>query len=775
LIAALLGLSIAWSPAKSPTHHVAARKPLETGNFAAVGDHFELNGKPFVIRSGEMHYPRVPREYWRDRFRKAKAMGLNTICTYVFWNLHEATPGHFDFTGNLDLLTYLKIAKEEGLYIILRPGPYICTELDFGGLPAWLLKDPTMKVRSRDPKFLKATGKYLDTVGALVKPMLIQNGGNVIMTQVENEYGSYGSDHVYMGAIRDALLHAGFSGQLSTSDGPGDASLKAGTLPGIAPSVNFGGGGPGAIAELEKFRPGTPKIVGEYWCGWFDHWGERHHRTSAAGHLKDIEWFLKNDVSFNLYMFHGGTSFAFMPGANGGADSYQPDITSYDYDSPLDESGRITPKYKAFRDAILKVTGETPPPIPPSAMPIALPTFPLTKQPLTGTASQHTVKKSMHPLAFEALGQAYGMVLYSTEVMRAGVQPLEFEKVHDYAIVFVNGKKVGTIDRREPLAPLSIEIPSGGATLQILAEANARINFGGELPNEREGILGKVKLGGKELTGWSHALYPLSKSPGAWQFDSSIECPNLYTGAFNVAVRGDTFLDMGGFMKGYVWVNGHNLGRYWNAGPQRTLYLPGCWVRKGFNQITVLDLGDLQATPTLTGLKYPILDNRPPNALKPLRKEGQALKLAGITPDGTGSFEKTNGWKEFKLPTVAAGRFVCFEVLSEHGEGPYASGSELEVLDRNGHPLTGVKVIYADSEELDSENGSAANLVDHKPATIWHTEWSGGQPGLPHQVVLDLGQVRFVSGIRYLPRPSGPNGRVKDFRVFVSSRLFPGL
>lgn len=743
--------------------------------FEAAGGHFELNGKPFVIRSGEMHYPRVPREYWRDRFRKAKAMGLNTICTYVFWNLHEPTPGHFDFKGNLDLATYLKIAKEEGLYIILRPGPYICTELDFGGLPAWLLKDPKMKVRSRDPKFLKAAGRYFDQVGAVVKPFLIENGGNVLMTQVENEYGSYAADHVYTAAIRDALVHAGFAGQLFTSDGPGDSSLGAGALPGLPPAVNFGGGGPSAIAELEKFRPGTPKIVGEYWCGWFDHWGERHHRTSTAGHLKDIEWFLKNGVSFNLYMFHGGTSFAFMPGANGDAEAYQPDVTSYDYDSPLDESGRITPKYKAFRDAIASATGETLPPIPPSAAPIALPAFPLSHEALTGHPGSEAVRKSMRPLSFEELGQSYGMVLYSTEIARAGTQMLEFDKVHDYALVFLNGRRVGTIDRRQPLSGLSLDIPTEGATLQILVEANARINFGGELPNEREGILGKVRLGGKELTGWSQESYPLSKTPGAWQFDSSLECPNLYAGAFNVTVRGDTFLDMGAYTKGYVWVNGHNLGRYWNAGPQRTLYLPGCWVRKGWNQVSILDLGDVQPAPKLAGLRHPILDSRPPSALNPLRKAGQTLRLAGLTPDTTGTFEKTNGWKEKTFANVTAGRYVCFEVLSEHGEGPYASGAELEVLDRDGRPLPGVKAIYADSEELDSENGSAANLVDHKAATIWHTEWSANQPGLPHQVVLDLGQVRLVSGIRYLPRPSGPNGRVKDFRVFVSSRLFPGL
>lgn len=743
--------------------------PQQTAHsFAVVGDHFELDGKPFVVRSGEMHYPRVPRAYWRDRFRKAKAMGLNTICTYTFWNLHEPQPGKFDFRDNLDLAAYLKIAQEEGLYIILRPGPYICTELDFGGLPGWLQKGRTMTVRSRDPKFLAATQRYFNEVARVAKPYLIENGGPVLMTQVENEYGSYGDDHVYVGAVRDALRKAGFGGQLFTSDGPGQGMLNGGTLPGIPATVNFGGGGPSAMAELDKFRPGGPKMVGEYWCGWFDHWGERHHRTNAANHAKDLEWFLKNNVSFNLYMFHGGTSFAFMPGANGDKNNYQPDITSYDYDSPLDESGRITPKYTLFRDTIARVTGEKLPPIPDTPPTMALP--PITLKMTGGLVGGATKRvRSEHPLCFEDLGQNYGMAMYATEVHKPGRHRLSFDRLNDYAMVYVNGQQVGNLDRRFQQRSIEVDLPEK-AVIDVIVEGHARINFGRALADEREGIDGKVYLDGEPVTRWMNHSFPLETAPVG---QLSGFGPAVYTASVNVARPGDTFLDLGNWTKGYVWVNGHNLGRFWTAaGPQRTLYLPGVWLRKGLNQITLLDEGPIPNKSTLITLDHPIIDVRPTGGIKPIRKAGQTVRVANLPFTAFGTWERDAKWQTTSFS--GGGRYLAVQVLSEHTGGPYASAAEFEVLGEDGKAIQNVKVVYADSEEIDNENGSANNLFDHQPDTIWHTQWGEAQPGQPHLLVFDLGKAQGVTGLRYLPRHDGPNGRIKDYRIFLSPTPFPG-
>jgi beta-galactosidase len=777
----ILGATLALTLARPVP--IAAGFPQSHRSFQVAGNQFLLDGKPFVIRSGEMHYPRVPRAYWRDRMRKAKAMGLNTICTYVFWNLHEPRPGRFDFSGNLDLAAYIRTAKEEGLYVIVRPGPYICTELDFGGLPAWLQKDRTMRVRSNDPKFLRFTQRYFDHVGKIVKPLLIGNGGNVILTQVENEYGSYGSDHVYMAAIRDALIRAGFTGQLFTSDGPGQNMLNGGTLPGIPSVINFGGGAENAFKELAKFRPDGPRMVGEYWAGWFDHWGERHHTTSATSHAREIEWFLKNGISFNLYMFHGGTSFAFMPGANGDRNSYQPDITSYDYDSPLDESGRVTEKYRVFRDTIARATGESLPPVPETPAPIAVPSFDLVPDGVLLGRGDGKRIAAKRPLTFEELGQSYGMVAYEFKTALTGRQRLEIDRLSDYAMVLVDGRRVGELDRRLQQRSMDLDLPRRGASVTLLVESHARINFGHALPDERAGIDGAIRLGGQPIPEIVHYRYPLSSAPSMryadlgtaagdhpWAYAGS---PRIYRGMFGVETVGDTFLDLGDWTKGYVWVNGHNLGRYWTAaGPQRTLYLPGCWLKKSGNRVVILDEGPAKARPALVGLSSPILNVRPVSALKPFRVSGQTVTLPEAFRSASGSFTPQPVWQTAVLSAEA--RYVALEVLSEHGQGSYASAAELEVLDEAGKPIRGMKVAYADSEELSGENGSAANLIDNQPTTMWHTEWSESQPGFPHVVILDLGATRRVSALRYLPRNDGPNGRIKEYRIYSSRTPFPG-
>ena len=316
---------------------------------------FLLEGRPLLIRSGEMHYPRVPRAYWRDRMRKMRAMGLNTLCTYVFWNLHEPAPGRFDFSGDLDLAAYLRTAQEEGLNVILRPGPYVCAEWEFGGFPAWLLKEPGLKVRSTDPRFLEAARRYLRRVGQEVADLQCSKGGPIILVQVENEYGSFGADAAYKQAIRKAVEDAGFTVPRYTSDGPDAESLAAGSFLDLLPVVNFGAGPKpaGAFEALARFRPGGPRMCGEYWTGWFDHYGEAHHTTDPGQGAQGIAWMLGQGISFNLYMFHGGTTFGFMNGANLG-DGYAPDTTSYDYDVMLDEAGRPTAKFQAYREVPAK-------------------------------------------------------------------------------------------------------------------------------------------------------------------------------------------------------------------------------------------------------------------------------------------------------------------------------------------------------------------------------------------------------------------------------------
>lgn len=751
---------------------LAALAIMQTHSFTVKGEHFMLDGKPFVVRSGEIHYPRIPHQYWRSRLKMARAMGLNTICTYVFWNLHESKPGKWDFTGDLDLGNFIKIAGEEGLKVIVRPGPYVCTELDFGGFPAWLLKDRSMTVRTKDPKFLSYTESYMKQIGRIVKPYLIGNGGPVIMAQVENEYGSYGSDHEYMGAIRDMMKRTGFECLLFTSDGPGQGMLNGGTLPDLPSVINFGGGAPAAFEEFAKFRKGVPRMIGEFWAGWFDHWGKGHHTSNLNGNLTDLKWCLDNDVSFNLYMFHGGTNFGFMQGSNGGANDYNVDTTSYDYDSALNESGRVTPKFLAFREAILTKTKEDVPPIPDMAPTITIPPIELMRgEPLLGFSATGNVSEK--PKTFEDLDQAHGMVLYSKKIDTGG--ELVIDRLMDYAIVYIDGVRIGVLDRRRQ--EKAINLPRGGK-LDILVESLSRVNFGGLIPRERKGIDGKVMLDGKELTGWAHQGYPL-ESLSPWEAMSMIpprRGPYRYQATFEVTTPGDTFLDMRNFTKGFVWVNGRNLGRFWRIGPQQTLFLPGVWLKPGSNQIVVLDEADNVEKRVIEGLNYPILNEAMIDHKGLHRDKDEKLDLSGLSPIATGTLPGGPGMKTVSV--VAEGRYLCLQALNEHvSGGPFTSLAEIYAVDAAGKDISREKwkIAYADSEEIDNENGSAANAIDQQPTTMWHTRWGDSQPPHPHEIVIDLGAVIKLSAVKLLPRGEGPNGRIKDYRIYVSSTLFKGL
>lgn len=555
-----------------------------------------------------MHYARIPREYWRDRLKKARAMGLNTVSTYVFWNVHEPKPGVYDFNGSADVAAFIRMAQQEGLYVILRPGPYACAEWDLGGYPAWLLADPNIVLRGTDEKFMAPAEHWIKRLGQELAPLQLARGGPILAVQVENEYGSFGNDKVYMQRILDALRSSGFTDSLLyTADG-GD-ELTDGTLPGVVAAINFGpGNAKSEFAKLAKFRPGTPVFNSEYWDGWFDHWGSRHQTTNAQQQTDEIDWMLSQGASINLYMFHGGTSFGFMSGANWDNKAYEPDVTSYDYDSPVSESGVLTKKFYAFRSVIAKYRPGVALPEPPAATPvIEVPEFavswvaPLSENlPLSSTVDQ--------PRNMEVFGQSYGYILYRTTLKHARSGQLVLPALRSYARIYLNGRLVGNADRRKKQDRVKLNAKANDR-LDILTEGTGRINFSVELRNERQGINGPVLFGGKELTGWQVFPLPMNElstlrfaSAGSdWLGD-----PAFYRGLFDLQSLGDTFLDTRGWGKGAVWINGHALGRFWNIGPQQTLYVPAPYLKKGKNEVIVFTLGG--KTLQLRGLREPILD-----------------------------------------------------------------------------------------------------------------------------------------------------------------------
>lgn len=586
---------------------VFAQEKLVAHHFGIEGDHFALDGEPFQIISGEMHYARIPREYWRDRLKKARAMGLNTVSTYVFWNAHEPKPGAYDFSGSLDVVAFIRLAQEEGLYVILRPGPYSCAEWDLGGFPAWLLAEPGITLRSTDEKFLTPAERWLKRLGRDLAPLQLARGGPILAVQVENEYGSFGNDKVYMRRIRDALLNAGFTDSLLfTADG-GD-ELEAGTLPNIHAAVNFGpGNAQSEFAKLAKFRPGRPIFNAEYWDGWFDHWGERHQTTDAEQQANEIDWTLSQGFSINLYMFHGGTSFGFMSGANWDHETYEPDVTSYDYDSPVSESGALTKKFFAFRDVIAKRSPGVALPDPPASLPvIEVPEFELRDDASLWLKLPEAVNMEQ-PRNMEDFGQSYGYVLYRAKLRASGNGELVLPALRSYARVYLNGKLMGVADRRKKQDRVKLQWQKGD-TLDILVESTARINFSKELLGERQGINGPVMLAGREIRGWQVFSLPM-EDLSRLQFAPAEKVssgPAFYKGHFDLRTTGDTFLDLRGWGKGAVWVNGHALGRFWNIGPQQTLYLPAPFLKKGSNEVLVFSLG--AHTNRLRGLREPVLD-----------------------------------------------------------------------------------------------------------------------------------------------------------------------
>jgi beta-galactosidase len=587
---------------------VQAQNPDHT--FALGDSAFLLDGKPFQMISGEMHYPRVPREAWRQRMKMAKAMGLNTIGTYVFWNLHEPQKDKFDFSGNNDIAAFVKTAQEEGLWVILRPSPYVCAEWEFGGYPYWLQNEKGLIVRSKESGYLKEYRKYIIELGKRLAPLQVNHGGNILMVQIENEYGSYGNDKDYLDINRKLFIEAGFDGLLYTCD-PVPA-LNNGHLDGLLPAVN-GTDKPGEIKNLirSNHQGKGPFYVAEWYPAWFDWWGTKHHTVPPEKYTPGLDAVLAAGISINMYMFHGGTTRDFMNGANyNDKNPYEPQISSYDYDAPLDEAGNATDKFMKFREVIMKYlpAGKILPGVPPAKPPIKIPDINFT-QSTNLFDILPAPKANATPLTFEDMNQAYGFVLYRTDLTGNSSGILKIKDLRDYGIVFINGKRVGIIDRRLKQDSLIIDIPKGKVTLDILVENLGRINYGPYLLKNKKGITNKVVLAGREIKNWRMYSLPFDNINAVSLKNKKPDenTPVIKTATVSLENTADTYFDMSNWGKSIVWVNGHNLGRYWEIGPQQTLYVPAEWLKKGQNKIAILELIKPEQS-VLQSANKPILD-----------------------------------------------------------------------------------------------------------------------------------------------------------------------
>ena len=598
-------------------------------SFTIHDGRFYLNGKPFQIISGEIHYERIPRAYWKARLRMAKAMGLNTIATYVFWNIHEPQPGQYDFRGNADLVQFIRDAGQEGLKVLLRAGPYSCAEWEFGGFPAWLMKNTQMQtaLRSNDPLFMKPARQWIMRLGQEVAPLQIGNGGPIIAVQIENEYGDFGSSQAYMDHLHRIFLEAGFTKSLLYTVNPSHAlKNRQGEIPGVYAGVNFAPGhAKAAFKALATIRPGQPLFATEFWTGWFQHWGLPYTTKPLGPQISDLDYILHRGASLNLYMFTGGSSFGMMSGASWMHHHYEPDIASYDYGAPLDEAGHPTPAYYAFRRTIGAYLGHKLPPVPAPPPVEAIPPFRLVEAASLWNGLPAPIH-SRNPHSMAYYGQNYGFILYRTTLYNPIHGVLLLPKLNDYAMVYVNSRLSGTLNRTCDENQLLLSSNATINRIDILVENDGRINSTRMMRNAFKGIEGTVTLAGKPLYGWSIYRLPMAPATITAPLGMPIEAhftsdasrayamsgPAFYRGTFTVHTVDkqvpDTFLDVRDFGKGAVWINGHPIGRYWNIGPQDTLYVPGPWLQAGQNQIVVFDLFSHHQIPHLAGLANPILN-----------------------------------------------------------------------------------------------------------------------------------------------------------------------
>ncbi|SFU62705.1 beta-galactosidase [Porphyromonadaceae bacterium KHP3R9] len=753
------------------------------GTFEVGQNTFLLNGEPFVVKAAELHYPRIPREYWEHRIQMTKALGMNTICLYIFWNIHEPEEGQFDFTGNNDVAAFCRLARKHGMHVIVRPGPYVCAEWEMGGLPWWLLKKSDIKLRDNDPYFLERTRLFMNEVSKQLADLQITRGGNIIMFQVENEYGAYGTNKEYVANIRDIVRDAGLD-EVPLFQCDWNSNFENNALDDLLWTINFGTGAniEDQFRRLKELRPESPLMCSEFWSGWFDHWGAKHETRSAEALVAGLKEMLDQNISFSLYMTHGGTSFGHWGGAN--FPNFSPTTTSYDYDAPINEYGRATEKYYQVRRLLEQYLpdGEQLPPVPDSIPTISIPEFELNENAVLFDNLPEPVR-SEEVKSMEYFEQGWGSILYRTKLKESAArQTLVITEANDWTQVFINGERIAALSRLKGEGSAVLPPVKEGDVLDILVEAMGRMNFGKGI-YDWKGITEKVELvtedGTTELKGWEvyniPVDYAFAKNKTYREEANTAGHPAYYRGTFTLDETGDTFLDMRNWSKGMVWVNGYAIGRYWHIGPQQALYVPGCWLKKGKNEVIVLDMASPEK-PALNGLREPILDQLSlQGSAYAHRKAGEELNLSGEQAYYTGSFKPGNGWQHVKFGKQEQIRYFCLESLNSHEGDNYAAIAELELLGEDGKPVSRQhwKVVYADSEETNSANNIASNVFDLQESTFWHTDYSTLNPGHPHHIVIDLGEDKVISGFSYLPRPeSGKPGMIKDYRVYVKKTPF---
>ena len=750
---------------------------MHAGDFTVGNKTFLLNGEPFVVKAAEVHYPRIPQAYWDHRIKMCKALGMNTLCIYVFWNIHEQREGQFDFTGNNDVAEFCRLAQKNGMYVIVRPGPYVCAEWEMGGLPWWLLKKKDIRLREQDPYFMERVKLFEQKVGEQLAPLTIQNGGPIIMVQVENEYGSYGEDKPYISAIRDCLRGI-YGDKLTLFQCDWSSNFEKNGLDDLVWTMNFGTGAniDHEFARLKELRPDAPLMCSEFWSGWFDKWGANHETRPAKDMVDGMDEMLSKNISFSLYMTHGGTSFGHWAGAN--SPGFAPDVTSYDYDAPINEYGGTTDKYFQLRKMMQKYSKTKLPAIP--KMPaqfIAIPPFQLTEHADMLMGVDSVVMDS--PLrTMEELNQGWGSIVYVTTLPEIDIPSvLTLNEGHDFAQVYIDNKYVGKIDRVRNENSLQLPAVKKGQELKIYIEAMGRINFGRAI-KDYKGITNSVTIStevdGHEMI-WNLKRWTILTIPDDYATaKKALNAPpapitskmGYYRGHFNLKKVGDTFLNMEQFGKGQIYVNGHAVGRFWSIGPQQTLYVPGCWLKKGKNEVIVLDvIGPKQ--PTIMGQATPELDKLNVEKSRTHNNPGDKPDLNSATPAAKGSFFAGNGWQKVRFETPKTGRYIALQALSTHAGKSDVAVAEIYAIGLNGSRLSREQwtVKYSDSEDIRRGNFTVDKTFDLQESTYWRTAKNAE---LPHLMVIDLGSEQTVTGIDYLPRAEqGAPGSIKDYQVFV--------
>ena len=768
----------------------------ERESFAAGKNTFLLNGKPFVVKAAEVHYPRIPRPYWEHRIKMCKALGMNTLCLYVFWNIHEQKEGVYDFSGQNDVAEFCRLAQKNGMYVIVRPGPYVCAEWEMGGLPWWLLKKKDIRLRERDPYFLERVRLFEKEVGKQLAPLTIENGGPIIMVQVENEYGSYGEDKPYVSEIRDIVRQSGFD-KVALFQCDWASNFTRNGLDDLIWTMNFGTGAniDNQFRRLKELRPESPLMCSEFWSGWFDKWGARHETRPADDMVAGIDEMLSKGISFSLYMTHGGTSFGHWAGAN--SPGFAPDVTSYDYDAPINEWGLPTEKYWTLRRTMQKYAdGGKLPNVPKAPMNIiSVPQFKFTEYaPIV--CGIDTIVESRDVKTMEELDMGWGSMFYETTLPTVSTPSLlTLNDCHDFAQVFIDGKYIGKIDRVKNEKSIVLPAVTSGQKLTILIEAMGRINFGRAI-KDFKGITKSVTLtaeaDGHELTydlkHWRIATIPCdyktatkalssaqphSSSASAQPHWLPLRSPNVvsslkkgyYRANFTLKKVGDTFINMEAFGKGMVYVNGHALGRFWNIGPQQTLYVPGCWLKKGKNEVVVLDIVGPKGDPVAYCQDKPELDKLNLEKSNKHNNPGDRPDLNSATPVVDTNLKAGNGWQTVSFSAPVKGRYVAIECRSTHASDQVAV-AELYLQDTKGKRLSREPwtVKYADSEN-EVGNHTGDKVFDLQESTYWQTQRG---TNFPHLLVIDLGSEQTVNALDYLPRAEqGAPGSIKQLRVFV--------